>query len=112
MMLLVLKSRKRSNSDIMQAFSKWFSDSDVLLLPGYQFNLNAANIDQLPEVKQFTHLLYDLVPPFYQSQWISNLRGCRLVEVTYPCQVSYKYQYQPTITFEHSIVRVSKMFRD
>lgn len=68
MMLLVLKSRKRSNSDIMQAFSKWFSDSDVLLLPGYQFNLNAANIDQLPEVKQFTNLLYDLVPPFYQSR--------------------------------------------
>lgn len=50
-MLLVLKSRKRNDSDIMQEFSKWFSNSDVLLLPGYQFSLNAADIDQLPEIK-------------------------------------------------------------
>lgn len=67
-MLLALKPRKGDDSAIMQAFSKWFSDSDVLLLRGYQFDLNAADIDQLPEVKQYTRLLYDLVCHFYQPR--------------------------------------------
>lgn len=68
MMLLALKPRKGDDSAIMQAFSKWFSDSDVLILSGCQFDLNAADIDQLPEVKQYTCLLYDLVCHFYQPR--------------------------------------------
>ena len=65
MMLLALKPRKRDDSAIMQAFSKWLSGSDVLLR-GYRFDPSAADIDQLPEVKRRAYLLYDLVCHFYQ----------------------------------------------
>lgn len=66
-MLLALKPRKRDDSAIMQAFSKWLSDSDVLIRD-YQFDLNAADIDHLPEIKPHTCLLYDLVCHFYQPR--------------------------------------------
>lgn len=67
MTLLALKPRKRDDSAIMQAFSKWFSGS-VVLLHGYRFDLNAADIDRLPEIKRCTYLLYDLVCHFYQPR--------------------------------------------